>query len=270
MLEVTILKVRHAGAREVVQSYHYINACNVVGSESNLCTAEGAAVSEKGWASLLELPPERRQKTFDYAFPPPVHFHDDVLYTYLEQSYVLALGKPLWIAERFSEKEAEKEREKDFQSLDCVRNAFASLEEGDVENFFLRWKKHQLLNKRQIDYRDREMAKNIQGAEAYLRGRYPSVAKYDPLRLLVSVGRSHFPENYLDFPVRVRGTLSSDETQHTLSDRIVILEQQGTPYQQMKHIYLALAVTIVFKLPEAEVKNLSLQELEEKVRGLTR
>ncbi len=127
-----------------------------------------------------------------------------------------------------------------------------------------------MLKKEDIDLRDREITKNIQEAEAYLRERYPSVAKYDPLRLLVSVGRSHFPENYLDFPVRVRGTLSSDETQQTLSDRTVVLEQQETPYQQMKHLYLALAVTIVFKLPEAEVKNLSLLELEEKVRGLTR
>ncbi len=140
MLEVTILKVRHAGAREVVQSHHYIDECDIFGTENFYYTKRKAEQDEWVWASLLQLPHRKRQRVLESEFPLSEHPDDSELYNYLEQSYVLVQGKPLWFAERFSEEEAKEGREKRSQEMGCLLTAFAALQNGDIEKFFTGWK----------------------------------------------------------------------------------------------------------------------------------
>lgn len=198
MLELTILKVKHAGIEEAEKVFPYLEKCDVSGRECK--DPETKAIEkEKAWEEIINgsFP----QHVIESALQ-TVYSKDSLQSTYnlTIDRFLLKRRIPIWHVERHSAQESielaviQEKAEKIFAS------GVTEILEGRLEEGFKLLQKYVNIQDSGINYqrRDKNMAKYLQRAERDIRRRYSRLKSKGRIRFVVLMGAAHKPERYLN------------------------------------------------------------------------
>lgn len=236
MLEVTILKVTHAGREEARKLLPYIKQADVYAPEEAAVTEELAQQYESSWEQVLSSGWSRTRfiKATEEKlrlFPPNIK---DYILT--ERDYLYQRKVPIWSVERYQRQEAQRLREmKERQDL-LHERALDSLARGNNNGFLTQLWDSLRLEKEITQIRDQHIADNLSTAEKRIRQRYTSLLALQPLQLTVHLGALHRPEMYLSIPVVTHDLRGEPQTLH---DKLDCSLQQERPFEELRSLLLA-------------------------------
>lgn len=220
MLDVKILKVHHEGADEAKKLLPHIQQTHVYSPEYPACTTIQAISSENSWNRAIA------------ALARVGQFRDYVEggegeYVAFQNESLFAQKVPIYLVERFSPDESARVIELHRLSFFVSDAAIRLFRNGNLDKYLELYRKGLQLGEESRDLRDRNIARNIDAAEAYLRKVHPHL-KEDPLRLTVCLGARHQPERYTSLPVDVVSLVNSErgpriDIKSTSSDRDLLV-----------------------------------------------
>lgn len=208
MLEVTILKTKHAGRKEADKLFPYIRKCDVYAPEIAASTTAHATYRETEWETVLLNYKRWTRRAIEDIIRNTPNIHPDLNeHRAREHGELFSYQRLIWIAERFSEEDAQTLTHIDIQTDEAVDLATQAFDAGLTNDDTIFRALYQQLQYygAALDKRDKHIAANIETAEPYLRTRYRPhrIAKKDPLKLTISIGGTHYPEKYLKLPCNV-------------------------------------------------------------------
>ena len=230
-MKITIVKGVHLGIKNAKLLLPYILETDVYSPENAKGTEEESSAHETFWLNILNSGISR--SGFNELSR---GLYKDVKEE--QKKFLLTVGDylfrskiPLWYLERFT-----KKRIGDIDALLAESNR-----RFDVgKEFFRSGKEDQALELYWRSYepfmaacriRDVEVARNLDGAEVAIRGKYPLLKEVEPLRLLVQVGMLHSPEKYTSIPVEAISLLPKT---NTAEDRLCEGIIQGRSFDELR------------------------------------
>ncbi len=269
MLELTIVKTAHGrGESEAKRLLDYIKSCDVFSPEDACITEKKAKEIETFWEKMFALGWSRRR--FREVFTDPQRRDaGNAAFIDKQYDYLCRQRTPLWFLERFaSEEEASWIEAINEASIDSGYLSLNALLEGRIDLFLIFKNRSILLSDKQCEARDVHIAENIMTAEKYIREQYQRISDKDPLKLVLAIGASHFPEDYLPKTspeISVKVVPLPTEAKN-LGEKCDLALSQRRPPEEVRGLFLAYAATEVFKLSDANVEGLSFEELAENIR----
>ena len=263
MLNVTIVKNRHAGEEDARALEARIKKCDVLAFEQGYGTEDHAKTVELWFEHVRKR--QVGQKELLTALNP-----DDDPYTRQLLRGVMRSGKPVWLVERFTSDERTRlkgeRREKGNRYHEEVDKVLVEFKR-DFRNFdpgiaacrtylyeLARWEQRHKI------FRDEHIARNIDRAEDAIRERYPSFHRVKNLKFAVIIGRIHRPEDYVTNP-DVRVSVVDD----TIVEEVTHLEDVP-PFFLRKHyeggneeelLPLTYLTLLHFSLEQGLIKDVS-------------
>jgi len=230
----------------------YIKACDVYSGETAGLTEESARITEENWKDIHRW---NLTKTAFYREIVPRFGQDRNpemgAFTRKHAEYLFLEKKPVWCSERLTAQEMQEERENWQKGMHMGAAAKKLLVEDKLQEFLEAYHaQHQLLADA-IKIRDKNIAKNLQTAEQYLRAEHPSLSAREPLRLTLHLGREHFPEEHMTGPkpkiiaLAPSYTSPQDQRTHELDLRIFKACYNGTYDLEVKQDLLELAQALL-------------------------
>ena len=264
MLSVKLLKIHHAGEGEASKLEPYIDNSDVFSPENPALTEKSAFKLEDQWESLLHDRLSHREIELILRYCSPAAPTDEASYGVKQHLYIYDKRIHLFYSERFKESEAKRLCDLKKQSDENYDLSIRKLLGGDVDNFFNLYEKGLLQDSELTEIRDKEIARNIDQAEYYLRERYHDLSSKRNLRLTVSIGALHFPEKYTQLKIEVVDLVNRDPTR--IVERLDSAIRSGQPFEEMKPIVLAycglnLSLEGKINLNEGDIQRMSYNNL---------
>jgi hypothetical protein len=260
MLEITVLKTRHAGKDEARKLFPYIKTSDVFSPENACISEQEAKVLEDNWESNLGLSRTQYRKKSGIANGATHRISE--YYTLLYES-IFRNKIPLWYAERFSDLEQKRSIDKKIsEMLQTAKLADRLMFSGDLENGLRKCYEHLHKLYDLANLRDKKIAENLEGVESFLRRRYTQLSKKDPLQLTLQVGQGHNIERYASVPL----TTVSLYDERSI-DSLEISEIGKDPsFEEARHFLLARSIHTcvnadLLQLSEQEILQKDSQEL---------
>lgn len=250
MLEIKVLKVIHYGEKEARKLIPHIENTDIYAEENAGATEEMARAHEKNWQWVINSSGwsfDQFVRNREAAQKAQRRGQDDGQYALFQSSYLFAEKVPIYVVERFSQAEHEKIMASHKLEDLALHEAVEHLGEGRVDQYIEAYKRSLQLGKEKDELRDRHIAKNLECAEAYLRGIYPSLSKKEPLRLTVSLGSLHSPEKYTSIPIELCSLVGDGGAHHTI-DLIALMNEQDIPVETLNHHILVYGVKKVLSM----------------------
>jgi hypothetical protein len=271
MLELTIIKERHETEGEAKKLLPYIEKCDIYGIENANCSISDAIDMETQWrdrslkrASRTEFM-NVRQSVYRGASK------DFALYGLKRDDYLFRMQKPLWIAERFADNESVTLKEKMAESFLAADLTLGFLEAKKIEEFSSLFLEEVVTMFENMQIRDRNIAKNIEGAEKYVREFWPSLASVEKIKLVLGIGAMHAPEDFLARPYNVVDLYGPLPLQAELQFKMQDTWKKSG--QVARRDLLAYGVTLLqnkgnigLEVSSQEIRNLDFDELVQKLK----
>ena len=269
MLDITILKVEHYGVREAKKLLPYIQNCEIFCPEFSCGTEKEAQEQETLWENTLTSGISRSQFKKCFSFQneaPKMMDYNMKLYDYCFRSKRL-----MWYLERFSSQEAEELTALNYESLKYYDKAQISLKEGDIEEYFEKYRDFSALNETFCSKRDQHIGTNLVIAEERIRERYPTLEDIKHLRLVIQIGALHKIEEYSKLPVKVENLLGEPRNIYDKHNLAILQEKT---FDERKNYILAeglvnLAKDGFINSSEFELEKMSFEELSQVVKCLS-
>ncbi len=199
MLEVTILKVEHAGITEARKLLPYIKASHIFSPEAAALSEQEATQEENYWDDVLANPEMNRTRLRKTLLKEAYLNLEQYEFDCALVDYLFTEREPKYVAERFSKQESNHLNTLDNQHL---QRMVASEQSIDNIPLFLKTTYDLFCLNEQIRIlRDCHIATNLDHAEDYIRKRWPRLEMVDTLRLGVMIGSGHYIEEYTTIPV---------------------------------------------------------------------
>ena len=201
MLEIKILKVLHETEEEARKLKDFLKECDVHSCESGASSIKNAEQMEKLWMENLKLSRTQFKKWVTASLS--TNSPQVIAYGVKRDDYLFKLQRPMYVVERFDASTvAELDRELNAvgQLQITSQNYLAA---KNVDAFLIPARQSLTLTLKTTIVRDRNMALNLSSAEGYLRERFTALTHKEPIKLVLSVGAMHFPEDYLSLPNEV-------------------------------------------------------------------
>lgn len=264
VLEVKVLKVEHEGVKEARKTIPFIQDADVVSPEVALMPEEAAKSFESFWNHALSSGWTWDRPRFQAGLKERIPCYNsggikqffDKVYEYAYRS-----GKSLFFLERSLPEKTEKIKKKINELIGSGATRKMILQ-GDLD-VLLRytWNSNSEFIKAN-DSRDKIMGSNISAAEEYLRTNYPGLRDKSTIKLVTCVGSMHSPERYTNVQCVVHDLHPHQSYGHQLIKAIM----DGKSLDEAKHTLLQYVASVPLKFPESDVKGLSQEKLEAKMR----
>ena len=257
-IEITLLKIRHESVEDARKLIPYIEGCDVLSPEDSGITEEQARESEDSWEYIVNsgLSRTKFSETVERRLSPVPPSQKP--YAERLQDYLFRNGRLIWSAERFSQQESEELRRLDKERGSILTYALDALKQAQLDRFFGRYWEAINTRRKMNLLRDQHIGKNLDAAEGQIRDRYSRLANKSSLKFVVLIGRMHYPERYTTLPVEI----------HDLTDKSIKLAYECETLDEAKPILLAGEAKNVFLLSDEEAKQMSFEELTDKVKKL--
>ncbi len=259
MLEITLLKVTHAGQENAEKLVPYIERCHAFAPEASGLEKERAVTLEDRWEKTLRQEIEYAQT--EQHFASLINSEEIEAFRVRELELLYEHKKPLFFLERYSQEDLPifnlAHQAENIYDLFAVR----ALQAGDADIFLDFTKKKWEVIEQMADARDKHIAENLSSAEKAIRARYSSLRDYETIRLLMCLGRGHAPEQYVKADASlVLITEEIPEDKESLFTRIFRSRQQGNQ-PEAKRLLLVNGISRVHQLPREALLSKSYPEL---------
>ena len=199
MLTITLLKVTHSGRAEAKKLHPFIENCDVFAPENAYCSVADAVECERQWQQDLKSGRSRAHMKEVIAGWSLFCTSDERYYKEIFWKSMYQFRKPAFYLERFAPDVSRRLEERKTEANTLSESALDELALGRVDEFLrMDWQALQIANDVNA-VRDREMARNLDGAETELCKKYSHLSAN--IKLTGLVGSVHTPERYMTLSV---------------------------------------------------------------------
>ena len=200
MIEITIPRVRHSTQEEARKLIQYVVKCDVFSPELAMENEPEAKLYEALWYKQVvsgDITRSKVKKALSASEDTKQKEYSEAVWGYIAKN-----RKTIFYSERF-DKEAALELRLRYNANDTlVDEAIKRLEYGEIESFLVNYWKALGTDREIMETRDREIARNLDRAEEYLRETYSHLKDKHPLKLNGFVGFLHNPQKYTKTPIQ--------------------------------------------------------------------
>jgi len=269
MLEITILKVVHAGEEEAKKLLPYIKDCHVYALEAAGSTENNAQFAEKSWENTLKAGVSRSKIKEKYELAKDIGDVEIKKYGLKELDYLARQGRKLYFVERFTPEESTVVWQLRAEADTYWDNAQQQFLLQNFAGYYSNLRKN-LCTELEIDLlRDQEIAKNMASAENRIRTRYPEFSAENPLMLAVRIGARHSPEKYLRTSPELKIIIPPELVKENDGSLIVtrkIYQLDTLEPSEFERLAIAYGICNIFNFPEQEAEKMDTEELKKMLK----
>jgi hypothetical protein len=243
MLDLTLLKVKHAGEKEARKLLPYVGLCDAFSPESATLTERDAKLAEEEWRRFLKSMSHKRfirnTTEIQRATNPPLIAE----YAIRMGDYLFRASKPIMVCDDF---------------IGFINESRRAIELGISYR----------------EFRDVHIAKNISNAEHCLRRDNPELRLEDPIRLTMALGYEHSLEDHITQPFALIRLV--DDAEREISAKLMAQAKANDQMQDRDILAYTLALSASsgkISIGEEAIRHATLDELKEILdshkRGLT-
>jgi hypothetical protein len=274
MLDLTLLKVKHAGEKEARKLLPYVGLCDAFSPESATLTERDAKLAEEDWRRFLKSMSHKRfirnTTEIQRATNPPLIAE----YAIRMGDYLFRASKPIIILERWTNAEHGKVNGLMREQRAAEYSALTALVCDDFIGFINESRRAIELGISYREFRDVHIAKNISNAEHCLRRDNPELRLEDPIRLTMALGYEHSLEDHITQPFALIRLV--DDAESEISAKLMAQAKANDQMQDRDILAYTLALSASsgkISIGEEAIRHATLDELKEILdshkRGLT-
>lgn len=284
MLKITKLEVVHLGEEEARKLLPFIKNADVYSPESALATEEKDRVGELGWKKILE---SKMSRTKFSKLRPVIEGNNKYVekwnnkyvekgnnkYAEKELDYLFVNKIPIWFLERGNSERVKILNDLTVASEEGAHIAAKDLIQGNITGYVTHFFNSLKLQARYTEIRDRDIALNLESAEANIREFYPQIADREPLKLTFNLGALHKPERYTSLPIEIRSLIGGADPIIIEGTAVLKDISDGKSLEVMRKAILRLGLESLLSggrvsFDRSLLKELNERELENFIRSV--
>jgi len=272
MIEIILLKERHATEEEAKKLRPYIEWCDIYGKENAACSTEDAEAIEEDWNNSLHNLSRTAFRKWREKCHSSVYSHKEIgVFMLKTDDYLFRAKKPIWFVERFEKKDSEKIRGELAKLKHVEAEALNLFLARRFDDFSLRYRGFLKFIDEMMQSRDMNIAYNLENAEDNIRRRYPALRDKNPLKFAVGLGGSHFPEEYCKKDMQVIQLYQAVPLYETVGHDFFKKSRSGVQIDEREVTLVALARLMAMshhldnKFKPEEIRTLSLEEIQRRI-----